>query len=92
MSKSIPTAWPGKGDLVKGHRVFAYWPGLPAVPGVIIAASDARVKMEIEPGLSILGLPRRTEFTWRRSYGSYQQAGLPSRSGAGLLLDRRPRK
>jgi len=89
---TIPTAWPHKGDLVRGHRVFAYLGnGLPAVPGKIVEATEATVVMEVDAVLGILGLPRRTRWTWRKGVGTYQQHGQRSQPGIGLLLDRRPK-
>lgn len=92
MAKTIPTKRIGKGDLVKGHRVFAIMGnGLPAVPGVIIEASDSSATMQVGEVLSIFGLPRRTRWTWRRSVQAYQQDCTRTRQGVGLVLDARPK-
>ena len=92
MTKAIQLKAPRKGDLVKGHRVFAMMPdGLPAVPGVIIEAGDAAVVMEVDPLLAAFGLPRRSRWTWRRSVSAYQQKGAKTQRGCGLCLDPRPK-
>lgn len=92
MARAIPTKAPSKGDLVVGHRVWAFMPkDLPAIAGVIVEASDASVVMEVSAFLSALGLPRRSRWTWRRSVGAYQQAGTKTQPGVGLALDCRSR-
>lgn len=89
---TIPTRRPMKGDLVVGHRVFAIMPkGLPAVPGTITEATPSTVTMEVGEVLSVLGLPRRTKWTWRASCQAYQQQGERSRAGVGLVIDSRPK-
>lgn len=75
---AIKTQRVGKGDLVAGHKVYAIMPGdLPAIPGTIaaVSASGHSVTMQIEPVLAIMGLPRRSEWTWRAKAGAYQQKG-----------------
>lgn len=91
--KTIPTQWPGKGDLVAGHRVYAVFPDLPAVPGEIIEASKSghSVTMKISTILGAFGLPRRSVWTWREDEKSYQQKGTRTQPLCGLVLDRRPR-
>lgn len=89
---ALRTIAPKKGDLVKGHRVWAILPGdLPAVQGVIIEAGDSTVIMEVSAFLAALGLPRRSRWTWRRSANAYQQAGARTVKGCSLVLDPRPK-
>lgn len=88
---SIPTQWPDKGDLVPGHRVWAYAPGLPAVPGRVVSATAATVTVELDTILAVLGLPKRSTWTWRGGPGRYQQKGTSGRKAMSLLLDRRPK-
>lgn len=88
---TIKTQRPNKGDLVVGHKVYAFMPGdLPAIPGTIVAvsASGHSVTMEVDRVLSIFGLPRRTEWTWRRSVGAYQEKRSRTSAGWGLALVR----
>ena len=88
---TIQTQLPSKGDLVPGHDVYAFMPrDLPAIRGRIVAASDSghRVTLEIDAGLAIFGLPRRTEWTWRRSVGAYQEKNSRTSKGWGLALIR----
>lgn len=91
--KTIPTQRPNKGDLVAGHRVYAVFPDLPAVPGEIVETSKSghSVTMKISGVLGVLGLPRRTVWTWREDEKSYQQKGTRTKPGIGLVLDRRGR-
>lgn len=92
MAKAIQLKRVAKGDLVVGHRVYAFMPdGLPAVPGIIVEATDRAVVMQIDGFLAALGLPRKSRWTWRRSAGSYQQAGARTRKEVGLALDPRPK-
>lgn len=86
---TIKTKRVAKGDLVPGHQVYAFLPGnLPAVPGKIVAVSQSGHSVTLEVGevLSILGLPRRTEWTWREAMGAYQQKGVRSSPDWGLAL------
>lgn len=87
----IRTQKPAKGDLVVGHKVYAFLPGgLPAVPGKIVAVSDSGHSVTFEVGevLTMFGLPRRTEWTWRKTVHAYQQKGSRTSAGWGLALVR----
>jgi len=90
---TIPTQAPAKGDFVVGHRAAAVFPDAPAVLGEIVAVSPSghAVIFEVDRVLAALGLPRRSRWTWRRSTGTYQEAGVSTRPGAGLVLVRRRR-
>lgn len=90
--RTVPTKAPAKGDLVVGHRVWAFMPGdLPAVKGVIVAATPGAVTMEVSEFLAALGLPRRSRWTWRRSVNAYQQSGTRTQNGVGLALECLPK-
>ena len=84
----IKTERISKGDLVPGHKVYAFFddPDLPAVPGEIVStsASGHSVTMAVETLLSVFGLPKRTEWTWRASAGTYQQKGTRTKPECGL--------
>lgn len=86
----IRTSAPQKGDLVPGHRVYAMFPRLPAVPGRIVDVSTSghSVTMEVDGILAAFGLPRRTVWTWRIEVGAYQQKGERTKRGVGLVLRR----
>ena len=88
----IRTQRPKKGDLVVGHKVYAILPGnLPAIRAKVIATSPTGHTLTIDVGelFSILGIPRRTEWTWRKSVHAYQQKGSRTSPGWGLALIRR---
>jgi hypothetical protein len=91
-AKPIKTQRPHKGDLVVGHQVYAFLPNnLPAVPAKVVAvsASGHAVIIEVDRVLAIFGLPRRTEWTWRKQVTAYQQKGERTSPGWGLALVRR---
>lgn len=82
----IKTKAPGKGDLVVGHKVYAFMRGgLPAIPGEIVEATDAAVTMKVDPFVVVMtGCKKHVRWTWRRSVGAYQEAGTRTRKGVGL--------
>jgi hypothetical protein len=88
MRSTIKTVAPKKGDLVAGHKVYAFFPKLPAVPGKIVAVSESGHSVTFEVGavLAVMGLPRCTEWTWRKSVNAYQQKGSRTERGGGLAL------
>jgi len=89
--RAVKTQRPGKGDLVIGHKVYAFMPGdLPAVPATVVAvsASEHSVTVEVDRVLAAFGLPRRSEWTWRRSVGAYQEKNSRTSPGWGLALVR----
>lgn len=78
---------PAKGDIVKGHKVYIFCgDDLPAVPAEVISVAKSGVRVTVDVGAvyGALGLPRRTDWTWRESMRSYQQAGTRTRQGHGL--------
>jgi hypothetical protein len=86
-ARVIKTEAPGKGDLVVGHEVYAFFPKLPAVPAKVVAvsASGASVTIQIDAVLAVLGsMKRRWEFSWRGKHGTYQPKGSKSMTGCGL--------
>lgn len=89
MSKPIKTKAPGKGDLVVGHKVYAFVGNdLPAIPCHVVAVSKSghEVTVEVDGVLVALGLPRRTTWTWRRSVSAYQDKNAKTQRGHGLAL------
>ena len=84
----LTTQAPGKGDLVKGHCVAMFWPGLPYIRGKVVSVSKSghAVEVEIDRVLSAFGLPRRSRWTWRRSVNAYQHQHERTKRGAGLAL------
>lgn len=90
MSRTIKTRKPCKGDLVVGHKVYAFFadPELPAIRGEVVRAakSGASVTLDVGEFFSILGLPRRTRWTWRKSVCAYQPAGERTKQGTGLAI------
>ncbi len=91
MGKVIPTEKPGKGDLVKGHRVWVFSADdAPAIPGKVVEVSPSGHRVKIDFGaFAAFGLSKR-DFTWRRSVGAYQDCKDRTREGYGVALDRRP--
>lgn len=85
----IKTKAPGKGDLVVGHRVYAFVArDLPAVPGKVVEVSPSghMVRVEANETLVLFGLPRFCRFTWRKDVGAYQQIHQKTEKGLGLAL------
>lgn len=82
------TIRPNKGDLVPGHKVAAFLSSGYVIKGEIIGAnrSGSSVTFDVGAGFAALGLPRKTEWTWRRSAGAYQQKGERTGKGHGLAL------
>jgi hypothetical protein len=92
---TIKTSAPNKGDLVPGHKVYAFFPDTPAIPATVVSASQSghEVVIEFQEALTVLfDLPLRTEWTWRdgKPIGSYQQKGAKTKKGVGLALVRKP--
>lgn len=90
-AKMIKTEAPKKGDLVVGHKVYAFFHDLPAVPANVVAVSKSghEVTIQIDRMLAILGASKvRWDFTWRTSAKAYQPKGEPTRKGCGLALVR----
>ena len=88
MAKTIKTRRPCKGDLVAGHKVYAFFPELPAVPGAIaeVSKSGASVVFDVGPVYAAFGLPRRSRWTWRKSICSYVPATDRTKQGFGLAI------
>lgn len=82
-----------KGDFVVGHEAV-YFPPHPApyVTGKIVEAKPATVRFEIDGVIAaIIGLPRRSTWTFRNKAGGwYQKGSRPLKNETGLcLLQRR---
>ena len=73
---------------VAGHRaIYLPKPSLPAVPGVIAEAAATRVVFEVGAGLALLlGIARRTVWTWRKGRGWFQHGTRPAKGERGLML------
>lgn len=85
----IRTQAPKKGDLVVGHRVYAFVAkDLPAVPGKVVEVSPSghMVRVETNETLVLFGLPRFCRYTWRKEVEAYQQINQPAKKGLGLAL------
>jgi hypothetical protein len=86
---TIKTVAPKKGDLVVGHRVYAFVArDLPAVPGKVVEVSPSghMVRVETNETLVLFGLPRFCRYTWRKDAGAYQQINQKTEKGLGLAL------
>lgn len=84
---------PDRGDLVVGHRVFAFLGGRRryAVPGEIVEALDHTVVVQVRRPTRF-NVPKLTRWTWRPEVRTYQRHGQPTRPEVGLFIDPRPRK
>ena len=90
---ALQTIRPKKGDFVPGHQAMAFLGGdLPCVRGRITYASKSGhcVEFEVNRVLEVMGFPRRSCWTWRKSVGAYQQRGWPTRNGQGLAIIKSP--
>ena len=76
------------GDWVVGHTAYYQPPnGRALVPGKIVAVrSPGKVVFEIDTLLMILGLPRRSTWTYRRSRDRWFQKGTNGKSDEGGLF------